>query len=63
MNPPDVPHDQPPVPAPEPPAVAEAARTPAEDRLAHLFRHSLREGQLHPLYPLLRKHRQGAGQP
>jgi hypothetical protein len=51
---------KPPVPAP---SRRPSARTPAEDRLAHLFRHSLREGRLHPLYPLLRKHRQEAGQP
>lgn len=45
-----------PSPAPTPPSLAEA-------RLAHLFRHSLRDGRLHPLYPLLRKYRQEAGQP
>ncbi|MCO5976348.1 hypothetical protein [Ideonella oryzae] len=37
---------------------AASARTPADERLAHLFRHSLREGRLHPLYPLLRRYRQ-----
>lgn len=54
------PLDEPPAPSAGEPASAPAAteRTPAEERLAHLFRHSLREGRLHPLYPLLRKYRQ-----
>ncbi|WP_374587461.1 hypothetical protein [Ideonella dechloratans] len=59
MNPPDAP----PAPVPGPPAAAGPVHPPGEDRLAHLFRHSLREGRLHPLYPLLRKYRQEAGQP
>ncbi|WP_374431981.1 hypothetical protein [Ideonella dechloratans] len=59
MNPPDAP----PSPVPGPPAAAEPAPPPGEDRLTHLFRHSLREGRLHPLFPLLRKYRQEAGQP
>jgi len=54
------PIDEPAAPAPGQPAPA--APTPAEARLAHLFRHSLRDGRLHPLYPLLRKYRQEAGQ-
>lgn len=57
------PLDAPAAPTAGPPAAAEAAPRPAEDRLAHLFRHSLREGRLHPLYPLLRKYRQEVGQP
>lgn len=56
------PLDDLPAPAADVPAMTEAAPLPAEDRLAHLFRHSLREGRLHPLYPLLRKYRQEAGQ-
>lgn len=59
MNPPDAP----PAPVPGPPSAAEPAPPPGEDRLAHLFRHCLREGRLHPLFPLLRKYRQEAGQP
>lgn len=63
MKPPDLPPELQPAPAPAQPSVAEVTPPPGEDRLAHLFRHSLREGRLHPLYPLLRKYRQEAGQP
>ena len=51
-------HDDAPLPPVGQPARTDSEPTPAERRLSHLFRHSLRDGRLHPLYPLLRRYRQ-----
>jgi hypothetical protein len=34
---------------------------PAQTRIDHLFRHSLRAGRIHPLYPQMLKYRQAQG--
>jgi hypothetical protein len=36
---------------------ADPARRRAEEQLAQLFRHFLKEGRIHPLYPLMLRYR------
>lgn len=47
-----------PAPAPEPAAAAQAS-PPADvhERLAYLFRATLRQGHIHPLYHLIQQYR------